>query len=318
MPSLPDTETLIVFLAFVGGFASILTIALPFARRDPGAARLKAVAKRREELGQEQRQRLAQQRARRRPQAHVTLMRTVMERLKLMSGSSLQEVKHKLAAAGYRNQSAVVTFVFARFAAGGGGAVLAFIFATMQQRYDLSLLAQIFVAALVGAIGFAVPGVLVKNAAAKRQQEITKTFPDALDLLVICVESGLSIEGAFARVTEEIAANSPVLSQELGLTSAELAFLGDRQKAYHNLADRTGLPAVKALAMALAQSDRYGTPVGVALKIQAQESRDDRMAKAEKKAGALPAQLTVPMILFFLPVLFMVIIGPAIIQMVAL
>jgi tight adherence protein C len=144
---------------------------------------------------------------------------------------------------------------------------------------------------------------------------MTATFPDMLDLLVICVEAGLSIEAAFTRVTEEIADSSPVLAEEIGLTSAELTFLGDRSKAYANLSARTGLPAAKSLATALIQSERYGTPVSVALKVLAQENRDDRMAKAEKKAGALPAQLTVPMIVFFLPVLFLVIIGPAIIQM---
>ena len=168
-----------------------------------------------------------------------------------------------------------------------------------------------------GFIGFKLPDVLLKNAALKRQEEMRLAYPDALDLLVICVNAGLSIEAAFSRVTEEVAESSVALSQEIGLTSAELLFLGDRSKAYVNLAERTGLPAIKSLVIALSQADKYGTPVSVALKILSDESRNDRMAIAEQKGAALPAKLTVPMILFFLPALFLVIIGPAVIQMIA-
>jgi len=141
---------------------------------------------------------------------------------------------------------------------------------------------------------------------------MTKAFPDSLDLLTICVEAGASIEAAFARVTEEVADASTVLAQEFGLTSAELAFLGDRGKAYLNFAERTGLPSVRALATTLVQAETYGTPIAVALRVLSQESRDDRMNRAEKKAAALPAQLTVPMIVFFLPPLFVIIMGPAV------
>ena len=139
-------------------------------------------------------------------------------------------------------------------------------------------------------------------------------FPDAIDLLVICVQAGLSIEAAFARVTEEISSTSEALSQEISLTAAELAFLGDRHKAYENFAERTGLEGAKSLGTALSQADKYGTPVGIALKVLAEESRNERMSRAETKAARLPAQLTVPMIMFFLPVLFIVIIGPAVLQ----
>jgi tight adherence protein C len=149
---------------------------------------------------------------------------------------------------------------------------------------------------------------------AKRQQSITKAFPDALDLMVICVEAGLSMEAGFHRVADEIQETSPELSEELGLTTAELAFLPDRRAALENLAKRTGLPGMKALTTSLVQAEKYGTPVSVSLRVLSNEQRDDRMNKAERKAGALPAQLTVPMIVFFLPVLFIVLIGPAIIK----
>ncbi len=158
------------------------------------------------------------------------------------------------------------------------------------------------------------PSLLLSNAIQKRQKILRRAFPDTLDLMVICVESGLSIEATFQRVTEEIVESAPPLAEEIALTSAELAFLGDRRLAYDNLAERTGLPGFKSLCTTLLQSERYGTPLAVALRVLSQENRETRMAAAEKKAAMLPAKLTVPMIVFFLPVLFMIIIGPAAIQ----
>ena len=316
MRNLLELDTLIVIVTFVGALATLLAIGIPFLGRDQRGARLRAVARRREELSVEQRQRMAQQRARRKPQAHVTLMRNLLEKVRLENLIASRELRQMLAAAGYRQHSAVVIYLFARLAAAAAVAIVALFFAVIQRKYVINPLGYTAISGVAAVIGFYLPQVLVKNATTKRQQQIAAVYPDALDLLLICVQSGLSVEAAFSRVTEELAEASPILAQEFGLVSAELAFLGDRVKAYGNFAERTGLPQVKALATALSQSDRYGTPVGVALKVQAQESRDDRMARAERKAGALPAQLTVPMIVFFLPVLFMVIIGPAIIRMV--
>ncbi len=315
-----DPQNIIVMLAFAGGFASILAITLPFLQRDQRAARLKVVARRREELGQQQREQMAQERARRRPQsqAHVNLMKALLGKFKLENLTNSRELKQQMAAAGWRNQSAVFTYVFARFGAALSFGVLALLFLTFSEKFAQPPLIRLLISGALATAGFYLPRLMVKNAIQKRQEEMTSAFPDSLDLLVICVEAGLSIEAAFGRVTEEISEQAPILSQELGLTSAELAFLGDRRQAYANFAERTGLPAARSLATALIQSEKYGTPIGVALKILAQENRDDRMAKAEKKAGALPAQLTVPMIVFFLPVLFLVIIGPAAIQMMSL
>jgi tight adherence protein C len=307
-----------VLLAFLGGFASILAIVVPFLRRDPRTARLKAVAKRREELSAQQREQIAQQRGRLRPKANVDFMKALIERMRLQNMIVSPALRQKLAMAGYRNKSAIVVFVFSRLTACIGFAAVTFLFLSVAQNIEVSLGGRVAGAVVAALIGFYLPSVLVKNAAQKRQDEMTKHFPDALDLLVICVEAGLSVEAAFAKVTEEIQDDAPILAEEIGLTSAELAFLGDRSKAYNNLAERTGLEAAKALSTALVQSEKYGTPVSVALQVLAQEKRNDRMAVAEKKAGALPAQLTVPMIVFFLPVLFLVIIGPAIIQMMKL
>ena len=217
--------------------------------------------------------------------------------------------------AGWRQQSAVITFVFSRFAISIGLVLLAFLYFWGNQKLNLPIYTEIIIVAIAGFIGFMLPEVIVKNTIIKRQQEMTLAFPDALDLLLICVQAGLSIEAAFSRVTEELGETSAALSQELGLTSAELMFLGDRALAYENLANRTGLPAAKSLVTALTQADKYGTPVGVALKVLSEESRNERLSKAEQKGAALPAKLTVPMILFFLPVLFLVIVGPAVLQM---
>src|SRR6202008_4539935 len=161
------------------------------------------------------------------------------------------------------------------------------------------------------------PNLFLKNKIARRQLSIKRAFPDALDLLLICVESGMSIEAAFRKVSEEVGSQSVALAEEFTLTTAELSYLPDRRQAYENLAKRTDLEGVKSVCVALQQAERYGTPLGQTLRVLAQENRDMRMTEAEKKAAALPPKLTVPMILFFLPVLFVVILGPAAIRVMA-
>ncbi len=305
-------ENFVVVLAFIAAFAAVMAIALPLMRRDPMAARMESVARRREELSREQRASLGQQQVRWRPQAHTSVFRAILSQFKLESLASSAGVRQRLIMAGWRNQSAVVTFVFLRLASSVFLAFLVLLLLSVQQRYGMTLTQQLVYAGVAGVVGFYFPQLMVSNIVQKRQKEMTKAFPDSLDLLTICVEAGASIEAAFARVTEEVADASPVLAQEFGLTSAELAFLGDRGKAYLNFAERTGLPSVRALATTLVQAETYGTPIAVALRVLSQESRDERMNRAEKKAAALPAQLTVPMIVFFLPPLFVVIMGPAV------
>jgi tight adherence protein C len=162
------------------------------------------------------------------------------------------------------------------------------------------------------------PLLLLKNKIKRRQLSIKRAFPDTLDLLLICVESGMSIEAAFRKVSDEVGTQSVALAEELTLTTAELSYLPDRRQAYENLAKRTDLDGVKSVCMALQQAERYGTPLATMLRVMAQENRDMRMSEAEKKAAGLPPKLTVPMILFFLPVLFVVILGPAAIKVMAL
>lgn len=316
MAYLTDPATLILVLASLGSFVSILAVGLPLVRRDQLDSRLKAVAERRVELSRHQQASLRKS-AQARTLARVGFMKQVLERLKLQQLIQSKAVRRRLAQAGWRSQAAAITFTFTRLVLPIGLGLFTALMLFGSQKFVMPMPVKFVVLAVVAVIGFYLPNVLVSNRIQHRQQAIRKAFPDALDLLVICVESGSSIEGAFARVTDELADSSPELAEELGLTTAELSYLGDRRQAFQNLTERVRLASVRSLATALIQSEKYGTPVAVALRVLAQENRDERMIRAEKKAGALPAQLTVPMIVFFLPTIFVIILGPAVIQTIA-
>jgi len=191
-----------------------------------------------------------------------------------------------------------------------GSTLYVFLIAHMDRPLPI----KIGICVAMAYLGLQAPMLFLRNVISKRQLQIKRAFPDALDLLLICIESGMSIEAAFRKVSTEIVTQSVALSEEFTLTTAELSYLQDRKVAYENLAKRTGLEGVKSVCLALQQSERYGTPLGQSLRVMAQENRDMRMNEAEKKAAALPPKLTVPMILFFLPVLFVVILGPTFIK----
>ncbi|KIL99711.1 Type II/IV secretion system protein TadC associated with Flp pilus assembly [Paramagnetospirillum magnetotacticum MS-1] len=310
--------TLIVITAALAAAASVLALALPLLARDRRAARIKAVSGRRRELSERQKADLDQARGsgRRRgamPQRRVALMRAVIDRLKLQDLMEAKALKAKLAQAGWRGQAAPLTFIFARVALPVLLLALGLIYATTLFDEQPLMIRAMILAVAMGAGGL-LPNIWLANAVQKRQLALGRAFPDALDLIVICVDAGLSVETALGRVTEEMMNSSPEMAEEIGLTAAELAFLADRRQAWENFAGRTGLPQVKSLSTALIQSEKYGTPVAQALKVLSQENRESRMAAAEKKAAALPAKLTVPMIVFFLPVLFLMIAGPAALQ----
>ena len=246
---------------------------------------------------------------------NLALMKRALEKLQMESMINDGELKTKLARAGRRGRNEAIKFLFMRLAMPPILAVAAFIylyFFVQPEEFDGT---RYFLASLgVGLAGYFLPGILLENQRQKRSAEMMKTYPDALDLLSICVESGMSIEQSFNRVSGEIGGQSIALTEELQLTTAELSYLGDRRQAFENFANRTGLSAVRAITSALIQAERYGTPIGQALRVISQESRDERMSRAEQKAASLPAKLTVPMIVFFLPALFVVILGPAILQ----
>ncbi len=310
--------TLIMIMAALAAAASVLAVALPLVARDRRASRIKALSSRRRELSERQRAELEPARgsARRRgqrPQRRVALMRAVIDRLKLQDLLEAKALKAQLAQAGWRGQAAPLTFIFARVALPVILLAFGLIYATTLFDEQPLMVRAMILAVAMGAGGL-LPNIWLTNAVQKRQKALSRAFPDALDLVVICVDAGLSVEMALGRVTDELMLSAPEMAEEIGLTAAELAFLSDRRQAWENFAERSGLPQVKSLATAMVQSEKYGTPVAQALKVISQENRESRMAAAEKKAATLPAKLTVPMIVFFLPVLFVIIAGPAAIQ----
>jgi tight adherence protein C len=220
--------------------------------------------------------------------------------------------------AGYRGQSPYVVFLFFRLIVPIVSLIATAFYVFVVVHLEQTALVKVGICLAATYLGMQLPYLFLKNVIQRRQFSIRRAFPDALDLLLICVESGMSIEVAFRKVSQEIGTQSVALAEELTLTTAELSYLPDRRQAYENLAARTDLDGVKSVCMALQQSERYGTPLAQTLRVMAQENRDLRMAEAEKKAAALPPKLTVPMILFFLPVLFIVILGPAAIKVMAL
>ncbi|HUK58466.1 MAG TPA: type II secretion system F family protein [Stellaceae bacterium] len=310
-----NPQTLIPLIFSALAFLTVIGLGLPWLQPDIFKSRLKVINQKRGELSQQRRQRLEQSRPslRRLTSGRENFMRTVLEKLNVKNLTEQTELRKKLIRAGYRSPQAIVTFTFLRLALplglAGFSALLLF-----GGNVKMAAAFKVVITMCVLLFGYMLPDILVSNAIAKRQQGIQRSFPDALDLMVICVESGISLESAFARVSEELALDAPALSEEIAITTAELAFLSDRRQALDNLADRTGSPQVKSLVTSLIQSEKYGTPLGAALRVVSQEGRDTRMAKAEEKAAALPAKLTVPMVTFFLPVLFLVLIGPTIIQ----
>ena len=292
-----------------------MTLVMPLLKGDQLTTRMKSVATDRENLRKKNRAALSFDHSER-----GTLRKTakgpwksIVETLNLQKLLEDPNVTQKLLEAGLRGPGPIAIFYFCRFATPFLFLALAALYITVSGK---EMAPNIRMIVLVGAsvAGFYLPNILVANIATNRRKSIMKAFPDALDLLLICVESGMSIEAAFQRVGAEIGSSSLELAEELGLTNAELAYLQDRRVAYENLAKRTNHPGVKGVATALIQAERYGTPLGSALRIMAKENRELRMTEAEKKAAALPAQLTVPMIIFFLPVLFIVILTPAYIR----
>jgi tight adherence protein C len=241
-------------------------------------------------------------------------MKNVVERFSLEKAFADENTADALARAGYRGPAAMTTFLFARFVTPFGLFVLAFAYLALTVMKENPIYMSAIYALFIGLVGAYLPTLMLRNQTQKRQQSIKRAWPDALDLMLLCVESGMSIEHAFKRVSKEIGMQSVPLAEELTLTTAELSFLEDRTRAYDNLGRRTGLDIVKSVMQALIQAERYGTSVGTSLRVMAEEGRETRMMEAEKKAAALPPKLTVPLIVFFLPVLFIVIISPAIIK----
>ena len=307
-----DPQSLLSIVVGCLVFATVFTLLSAFSGGVGLEKRMKAVGERREELKRRSRQAMAGPGGLR--HTDDGFKKRIVDRLNLSKLLEDPKVIEKMAQAGYRGPRPITTFYFFRFAApfifmGVAGFYL-FIF----NDFGLPVMTRVTAVVAAAVAGYYAPNLYLSNRIAKRRTSIMQAFPDALDLLLICVESGMSIEAAIQKVGQEVGGQSIDLAEELTLLSAELSYLPERRMAYEGLAKRTNHPGVKSVATAMTQAEQYGTPLGSALRVMAKENRDLRLAAAEKKAAALPAKLTVPMIIFFLPVLFVVILGPAIIN----
>lgn len=308
--TLHDTRFLTMVFAAIAVGATVFTLISPLFAADGLNKRMRAVADERERIRQRERDRLNRAEKVSLRQTPKQVVQKVVEDFNLGKWLAQEAAREKLMQAGFRGHAPYVTFLFFRLVtpivALLSTVIYVFVITQSEQGLGMKLLYCIGAAYL----GMHAPMIYLKNAIKKRQQSIKRAFPDALDLLLICVESGMSVELAFRKVASEIGTQSVPLAEEFTLTTAELSYLSDRRVAYDNLQKRTDLDGVKSVCLALAQSERYGTPLGATLRVMAQENRDARMTEAEKKAASLPPMLTVPMVLFFLPVLFVVILGP--------
>ncbi len=310
-----NTQLLIAFCSALAVFSAIVVAAWPYLARDELSTRMRQVSSERERIRARERAKLEAQKK----QASLRtepkkLFKDIVDRFNLAKQAEDGQTVRMLRMAGYRGQNPVFVFLSLRLFMPLIMFAVAALYVFFVLNLDQPFFLKLAIVMVVAFAGYYLPTVYVRNQITKRQKSIRRAWPDALDLLLICVESGMGIESAFRKVSEEIGAQSVPLAEELSLTTAELSYIQDRRKAYENLGERTGLEGVRGVVTALVQAEKYGTPIGTALRVLAQENRDMRMSEAEKKAAALPPKLTVPMILFFLPVLFAVIITPAAIQ----
>ena len=310
-----NTQLIVAFCSALAVFSAIVVVAWPYLARDELSSRMRQVSSERERIRARERAKLEAQKK----QASLRtepkkFFKDVVDRFNLSKQAEDGSMVKMLRMAGYRGQNPVFVFLSLRLIMPPVMFAIAALYIFFIIQLDQPFFLKLAIVMVVAYAAYYGPTLYVKNQITKRQKSVRRAWPDALDLLLICVESGMGIDGAFRKVSEEIGAQSVALAEELSLTTAELSYLQDRRKAYDNLGDRTGLEGVRGVVTALVQAEKYGTPIGTALRVLAQENRDMRMSEAEKKAAALPPKLTVPMILFYLPVLFAVIITPAAIQ----
>lgn len=303
--------TLVSLVVALMVFFTVMTLMKGMVVDEKLEKRMKAVQSRRDELRRMSRQQVASTSIR---QTDESLYKKIVDRLNLKTLLEDPKVVDKLAMAGFRGPKPVSTFYFFRLAMPFVLGILAFIevFVVKVGHFQLNMKLLITVGAFVA--GYYAPNIYISNMAQKRRESIVAAFPDALDLLLISVEAGMSIEAALQKVSAEMGPSSIELAEELSLLVAELSYLPERRMAYEGLSRRTNHPGIKAVCTAMIQAEKYGTPLGTALRVMAKENRELRLSAAEKKAAALPAQLTVPMIVFFLPVLFLVILGPVVLR----
>ena len=315
---LQDIRFLTTIFTSIAAVATVLTFAMPYLSNDNLQRRMKNVAIERSKIRAREREKLAKGEKVSLRSAPKPYMQMVVENLNLRKWLGEEEIRSTLLQAGYRGQGPYVAFLFFRMVAPIGMFIFALFYLFVLTDFQYPPLIKVAVSIGAAYLGIKLPQLFLKNLITRRQLSVRRAFPDALDLLLICVESGMSIEAAFRRVAGEVGSQSVELAEEFSLLTAELSYLPDRRQAYDNLAKRCNHPGVKAVSTALNQAEKYGTPLASALRVMALENRELRMQAAEQKAASLPAKLTVPMIAFFLPPLFVIILGPAIMKIMAI
>ena len=297
--------------ALAAGFA-VYAVWTALLVRDPMAQRIKSVGLHRDELRQAML--TAQGNRARRRETTVDFMRRVAQHLKLLKTQQADAITLRLAQAGFRSKDALVIYLFAKLALPFVLGAVAVVLVYVANLWAMSGMMKLFAAIAAVVAGAYAPEVFVANIRQKRQQILQKGLPDALDLLVICTEAGLALDAALTRVARETGPACPELAEELSICAVELGFLPDRRQALDNLSIRTDLASIRGVVNSLQQTEKYGTPLSLSLRVLSTEFRNDRMMRAEEKAARLPATLTVPLIMFILPALFIVLLGPAVIS----
>jgi tight adherence protein C len=309
--SLLSAANLLALFTALLVFGTIVTLFAPGGGGVRLESRLKSVASRREELRRRSRQAMVQRSQSGLRHADGGLAKTIVEQLNLRKLFEDPKIVDKLAQAGYRGPKPLTRFYFFRLVSPFALAFVAIVYLYGLNAIELPGNTRLVAVVGLFTLGYYAPNIFLSNQISKRRESIVQAWPDALDLMLICVESGMSIEAGIQKVSQEIGGRSIELAEELTLLGAELSYLPERRMAFEGLARRVNYAGVKAVVTAMIQAERYGTPLGAALRVMAKENRDLRITAAEKKAAALPAKLTVPMIVFLLPVLFVVILGPA-------
>jgi tight adherence protein C len=315
LKNLGDPHFIAFLLAALGCAATALTVIVPLLQTDNLGRRIKTVGSERERIRVREREKLGA--SQNKTQLRVkpsTMLKNLVDALNLTSWLSTQKAKETLAKAGFRGAGAEYAFVTFRLFSPIAFAALAIVYIFIIAQWAQPLLIRIGFVMFTMYLGVKAPEIYLRNSTAKRQKSLERAYPNTLDLMLICAESGMSIEHTVRKVSAEIGVESIDMAEELTLLAAEMSYLPDRRTAFENFSARTGLESVRSLTTVLIQAERYGTPLGAGLRVLSQESRDRRMTAAEKKAAALPPTLTVPMILFFLPGLFAAILTPAAIQ----
>ena len=305
------SDSLFVGLLALMAFTVVVAIWFGLIERSPLESRAHRIASRRNELKSDL---LSTKPKTSRRTESVGFMKRVVNTLRLMQDQQVSKLRDRLAQAGFRSQDAVVIFVFFKSVTPVALGIISFVVFYIFKVGGFQPAINLLSVCGAGLFGFLAPDLFISNTITKRQQRLAKALPDGLDLLVICAESGLSLDAGLERVSREIGNASPDLAEELQLTSVELGFLPERRHALLNLNRRTNLSAIRGVVNTLVQTEKYGTPLSQSLRVLANEFRDQRLLRAEEKAARLPATLTVPMIVFILPVLFIVLVGPAIIS----